>query len=108
MLKEERWVGGANLPTCWGSRVNATSGLAELRLSGSTITLRLRGPLRRLTGGETLTATATDVESVFPIRSTFRLARFCFLNPFRFRGVAFRTPDGREYYFKTREIDEIV
>jgi hypothetical protein len=50
-----------------------------------------------LTRAETLRAKPEDLDVVFPIRSTFR-----------FRGVGFRRPDGREYYFKTTSIDEVL
>jgi len=68
-----------------------------LAINGDTVELRLRGPLGRIAHAETLQARPADLEQVFPIRSRVR-----------FRGVGFRRPDGREYYFKTRRIDVIL
>src|SRR6266540_7519767 len=53
--------------------------------------------LRRLTRAETLRAEPADLDTAFPIRSKLR-----------FRGVGFRRRDGREYYFKTWRIDEVL
>lgn len=92
-----RWIGGASVPTLGGSRVNATEPLAALAIRGNMLELRLRGPLAKLARAETLQARPADLEEVFPIRSRVR-----------FRGVGFRRPDGREYYFKTWKIDEIL
>ena len=92
-----RWIGGANLPTVGGWRVNATEFFAELLLDHNSVELRLRGPLRRLTRAETLLAEPADLSDAFPIRSRAR-----------FRGVGFRRSDGREYYFKTSQIDPIL
>jgi len=92
-----RWIGGANVPTRGGYRVNASLLLAELLVGDGELELRLRGPLTKLTRAETLRAKPADLDAVFPIRSTIR-----------FRGVGFRRPDGREYYFKTTSTDEIL
>lgn len=92
-----RWIGGANVPTRGGFRVNASLLLAELAIDGDIVELRLRGPLGMLTRAETLRAKPVDLQSVFPIRSTVR-----------FRGVGFRRPDLREYYFKTTRIDDVL
>jgi hypothetical protein len=92
-----RWIGGANLPTTHSWRVNATEFLAELVVDHNTVELRLRGPLPRLTSAESLRATPSNLQEVFPIRSRAR-----------FRGVGFRRPDGREYYFKTRQVDDVL
>ena len=91
------WLGGANLPTLGGSRIDADLLFAELAIDGDIVVLRLRGPFARLTGAETLRAQRQDLESAFPIRS--RLG---------YRGVGFRRIDGREYYFKTTKSDEIL
>ena len=91
------WVGGENVPTLGGSRVNASEPLAELSICASIVELRLRGPFARLARAETLRAVRQDLESAFPIRSKVR-----------FRGVGFRRVDGREYYFKTTKADEIL
>jgi hypothetical protein len=87
-----RWVGGANVPTTGGWRVNASQPLAELLVGDGGIVLRLRWRFARLAHAETLTATPTDLESVFIIQAKSVL---------RFRGIGFRRLDGREYYFKT-------
>jgi len=85
------------MPTLGGSRVNASEFFAALTLAGAQVELRLRGPLAQLARAETLVAMPIDLEVVFPIRSRVR-----------FRGVGFRRVDGREYYFKTFKIDEIL
>jgi hypothetical protein len=92
-----RWSGGANVPTRGGWRVNASTPLAELAVTGGLVVLRLRSPLATLCRAETLSARAADLRTVFPIRSKGR-----------FRGVGFRRLDGREYYFKTTQIDTIL
>ena len=92
-----RWIGGANLPTLGGRRVNASEFFAELVLDVNGLKLSLRGPLPRLTRAETLYAMPSDLSEVFPIRSRLR-----------FRGVGLRRPDGREYYFKTTQTDPIL
>ena len=92
-----RWIGGASLPTTGGWRVHASEFLAELLLEENWVELRLRGLLPRLTRAETLRAKPTDLSEAFPIRSRIS-----------FRGVGFRRPDGREYYFKTGQIDNIL
>jgi hypothetical protein len=94
-----RWVGGANVPTRGGYRVNAGMTLAELLFADGAVELRLRGPLARLTRAESFKVIASDLGAVFPIRSASIL---------RFRGVGFRRHDGREYYFKTARTDEIL
>jgi hypothetical protein len=91
------WIGGANVPTTGGVRVNASIPLPELLLYGDTIELRLRGPLAKLARSAVLRAKPADLDSVFPIRSNVR-----------FHGVRFRRPDGREYYFKTTAIDLVL
>jgi hypothetical protein len=92
-----RWVGGANLPTKGGWRINASEFLAELVVDHNFLLLRLRGPLPRLTRAETLRVDPVQLAEVFPIRAKIR-----------FRGVGFRRVDGREYYFKTLQIDNIL
>ena len=67
----------------WPLRINASLPLAELTVQGDIVALRLRGPFGKLTRAETLQATPTDLESVFPIRSTVR-----------FRGVGCQRRDG--------------
>lgn len=96
--RRRRWIGGANLPTRGGSRVNAGWSLAELVLEGDLLTLQLRGPLNRVFRSKALVAMPTEVDSVFPIDSS----------PLRFRGVGFRRSDGLEYYFKTGRAQEIL
>ena len=92
-----RWVGGANVPTLGGLRVNASFPLAELILDRDSLQLRLRGPLNRFARAESIHVKPTDIAEVFPIRASFR-----------FRGVGLRRLDGREYYFKTTRCDEIL
>ncbi|MFI6833686.1 hypothetical protein ACIBG5_41695 [Kribbella sp. NPDC050241] len=92
-----RWIGGANLPTLGGWRINASELFAELVLDDNTLKLSLRGPLPRLIRAETLSAAPSELSEVFPIRSSFR-----------FRGIGLRRPDGREYYFKTTQTDPIL
>src|SRR4051812_28160710 len=90
-MPPRRWIGGANIPTAGGFRVNASMPLAQLTIVSTTVELRLRGPLSRLGRPETLRAKPPDLHSVFPIRTRW----------WRFRGIGFRRLDGHEYYFKT-------
>ena len=92
-----RWIGGANIPTRHGTRVNADIPLAELSVNSEIVTLRLRGVFSRLFRAEMLQSAPSDLVSIFPIRAVLR-----------FRGVGFERRNGDEYYFKTTRIDEIL
>ena len=91
------WIGGANVPTLGGLRVNAGYPLASLSLENTNITLRLRGRISFLFRSELLFAGPSDVSDVFAIESKLR-----------FRGVGFRRTDGHEFYFKTGRAKEIL
>jgi hypothetical protein len=96
---ERRWIGGANLPTKGGLRVNATIPLAELVVAADSVSLRFRGPLSKLTTAEVLVTTPSDIDSVYPISPKGALG---------YRGVGFRHSNGHDYYFKTSKADEIL
>jgi hypothetical protein len=98
-----RWIGGANLPTLRGSRVNATLPFAELKVGDGYVELRLRGPIPRLWRPETLVAKPGDLDLVWPIGQRRRLSAIL-----RMRGVGFRRSDGHEWYFGTAAGQEIL
>jgi hypothetical protein len=90
--RQLRVVGGANVPTR-NARINATWPLAVLTVVGDAVRLSLRGPGRviaRPLGAQSLHATPVDVPRVFPVAG------------FTASGVGFRTRDGREFFFWTR------
>jgi hypothetical protein len=64
-----RWVGGANLPGSFG-RMNATTPLAVLELTGPSLRLYVRPRLiGRLFGIRPVTATSSDNLEAFPVRA---------------------------------------
>jgi hypothetical protein len=79
--------------------VNAGFSFAELVVSAESVSLRLRGPLSKVTRAGVLIAKPSDIESVFPIRPK---------RPLGFRGVGFRGSNGHDYYFKTTKSGEIL
>jgi hypothetical protein len=84
-----RWVGGLNLPTERGARVNASRPLAELISSGDVVRLRMRW-LWPLWHPEELEAQPADLDWVSQVEGWIGM-----------RGVGFRRLDGHEFYFKT-------
>jgi hypothetical protein len=78
-------VGGTNIPT-ESFRLNATWPFGVLDYIGGRVTVRVRGG--SWLPGKQLFAAQQDLEAVFPVRG-----------PLASRGVGFRTPDGREWYF---------
>jgi hypothetical protein len=89
-----RKLGGVNMPTTY-MRMSATWPLAVLVVNDSRVSLRLRGPLRRI-GGVPLDAVPGDLARVFP---THRLWA---------RGVGFIDHEGREWYFWTRQVQRVL
>jgi hypothetical protein len=64
-----RWIGGANLPTRGGWRVNATAPFAAMSLKDGVVRLELRGSfLTRLFRAVPLQVDRSGVQSVFPVR----------------------------------------
>jgi hypothetical protein len=89
-----RIVGGANMPTTY-LRMNATWPLAVLTITNSRVSIRLRGPLQRI-GGVPLDGTSAEIARVFPTRSMWS------------RGVGFTDRAGREWYFWTRRVQQVL
>ena len=99
----QAWIGGANLPTTGGSRLNLGMIFAELTLTEGVVELRVRGPMRQVFRPVTLRASPVDLVDVWPIRPRGWVASL-----FRFRGVGFLQSNQHEYYFKTFSIEDIL
>jgi hypothetical protein len=99
---DREWIGGANVPTIGGMRVNAGMPFARLTLGDGRVELRFRAFAGRLFRAEGLVAGPSELRSVWPIEGT-GLRRYL-----RFRGIGLRNADGHEYYFKTLAADDIL
>jgi hypothetical protein len=97
------WIGGANVPTKGGGRVDLSLPFAELIVGKGYLELRLRGLIPRLWQPETLIAKPEDLELIWPIGNPRRISAL-----FRFVGVGFKRVDGEEFYFKTGSIRHIL
>ena len=72
-----RWTGAADMPGSMG-RMNASTPLAVLELSGSSLTLRVRPSfLASLFGAKALVVSPDQVEEVFPARGRLRSKAIC-------------------------------
>jgi hypothetical protein len=83
-----RWVGAADVPGNLG-RVNATTPLAVLELSGSSLMLRIRPQLlSRFFGIRALRVEPAGVDAIFPAKGRLRASAICIrphgLPPFYF------------------------
>jgi hypothetical protein len=95
-LGARRWNGGASVPTTGWTRLRASWPAGELTLTGDEVRLRVRW-LGRLFHADTLIARPGDVVWVSQ-----------FVAAMAMRGVAFKVPNGREFYFLTGRIEEIL
>jgi hypothetical protein len=89
----EHRIGGANIPAHW-LRLNATRpfGVLDIRQHGLELSVR-----PRLFGGDDLRVTPALLAEVFPVKA--RIGG---------RGIGFRLPDGREWYFWTLHADRVL
>jgi hypothetical protein len=76
-LAATRWVGAADVPGALG-RMNASTPLAVLELTGSFLTLRVRPQfLARLFGMRTLQVQPFGVDAIFPAKGRLRYPAVC-------------------------------
>ncbi|MEU8713823.1 hypothetical protein [Streptomyces sp. NPDC048663] len=94
-----RFIGGANIPSLLGWRLNATWPLGVLTIEGGRLHLCVRalGPFAKLFGIRPLECAAQEIAEVFLCHGMFGTS-----------GVGFRTEDTRYFYFLTGRIQDVL